>query len=246
MVIQLAGNAGKLQRAFHHAVRRITIAVQDAVREGTVVRPQAHRAAMFLAEKHQRGKGCADFVDFLLVFVIGVIALHKLLLIHEITGIHADFLYPLGSLHSGIGLEVDICHQRHIAPGSPQLAGNILQISGIHLGLRGKADNFAPGLSQSQRFAHTPRRIQRITGQHGLDADGVVTTNPHVSHHHLAGQAARILVQTRAMQRAHALTLLPMPPFFKPEADIRPIIYAQRGIIGGFTLTFSRFRFNLS
>ena len=218
VVIQLAGNTGKLQRTLHHAIGRVAVAVQNAVGEGAVVRPQTHGAAVLLAEEHQRGKSRADFLDFLLVFIVGVVALHKLLLIHEVAGVHADFLHPLGSLHSGIGLEVDIGHQRHIAPGGTQLAGNVFQIGGIYLGLCGEADNFAAGLSQCQRFTHAAGGIQRITGQHGLDADGIGASNPHISHHHLAGKAARILVQTRAMQRAHAPNFTPLEPIFQARS----------------------------
>ena len=116
---------------------------------------------------------------------------------------------------------MNICHQRHLAPGGAQLAGNVLQVGSIHLGLRRQADDFTTGLSQRKRFAHAAGGVQRIAGQHGLNADGIGATNPHVPHHHLAGQAARILVQTRAMQCAHALTLLRISVFFKFKSRSR-------------------------
>src|SRR5919106_1491128 len=48
MVVVLAGDAGELQSAFHHAKRRVTEAVHDAIAERAVIGADAHGAAQFL------------------------------------------------------------------------------------------------------------------------------------------------------------------------------------------------------
>ena len=207
MVIQVAGNLGKLNRALHHPLRRIAKAVQNAVGQGAMVGTDAHRAAMLPAKQNQGRKFFPQAVQLLAVFGVGILPHFKLLLINEIARINTNLLHPFGSLHRGIRLEVDIGHQRHMAAGSAQFPGNILQIGGIRLGLGGQADNLAPCLRQLQSLLHAGIRIPRIGRQHGLDPDGIGTAHPHIPHHDFTGYAARISIRTRTIGRLHETTL---------------------------------------
>ena len=207
MVIQVPGNLSKLNRALHHPLRRIAKAVQNAVGQGAVVGPDAHRAAMLPAKQHQGRKLLPQAVQFLTVFGVRILPHFKLLLVDEIARINAYLLHPLGGLHGGVRLEMNISYQRHMATRRAQFTGNILQIGRIRLGLGGQADNLAPRRGQFQSLLHAGIRIPRIGRQHGLDPDGIGAAHPHIPHHDFTGHAARITVRTRTIGRLHETTL---------------------------------------
>ena len=133
MVIQVAGNLGKLNRALHHPLRRIAKAVQNAVGQGAMVGTDAHRAAMLPAKQNQGRKFFPQAVQLLAVFGVGILPHFKLLLINEIARINTNLLHPFGSLHRGIRLEVDIGHQRHMAAGSAQFQASVSRVSDVSM-----------------------------------------------------------------------------------------------------------------
>src|SRR5688572_21128711 len=50
VITRITCDAGELQRTLHHPEWRVAVAVHDAVAKRAVIRPDAHRAAVFLAE----------------------------------------------------------------------------------------------------------------------------------------------------------------------------------------------------
>ena len=224
VVAEVSRNARKLQSALHHAPGRVAVAVEDAIRERAVVGADAHGAPVLLAEEDEGGEGEAHALELLLVLGVGVVALDELLFVDEVAGVDADFLNPLGGLHGGIGLEVDVGHERHVAAGGVELAGDVLEIRGVDLGLGREADDLAARLSEGKRFAHAACRVQRVAREHGLNADGVVAAEAEVADGDFAADAAGVAVQARAMLEGHGTNLLLTPLDFKSESRARAFL----------------------
>ena len=108
----------ELQRTLHHAGRRVAVAVQDAVRQRSVVGADANGAAAILAEAHQRQETLGDALDLLGVLRIGVLADSEPLLVGEVSGVDPHLLHVFRRDHGGVGREVDVGHQRNLDTAS--------------------------------------------------------------------------------------------------------------------------------
>jgi hypothetical protein len=97
------GDADELERALHHAERRVAVAVHDPVGERAVVRADAHRPAELLAAQHERRKRLVQPLQLAVVVRVGVLAHGELLLVGVVAGVHADLLDVLDRLHRGDG-----------------------------------------------------------------------------------------------------------------------------------------------
>ena len=80
-----------------------------------MVRADSHRNAVFLAELDQRGKLFPDTDQFRLAYCVGVFPDSEPLLIRVVAWIDAYLFHPFGRFHGRFRLEVNVCHQRHIA-----------------------------------------------------------------------------------------------------------------------------------
>ena len=115
VVAVLAGDARELDRALDHAGGRVAEAVHDAVGKRAVVGADAHGDAALLADIDQRLEGLVDAGEFLLVLVVGVFADGEFLFVGEVAGVDADLLDPLRGFQGGVGLEVDVGDDGHVA-----------------------------------------------------------------------------------------------------------------------------------
>ena len=166
VVVMLPPDPRKLQRALHHPQRRVAVAVHDAVRQRSMIRPDPHGPPQFLAAIHQRHKLRADPLQLLLVIRIAVLPHLELLLVHEVPRIHPHLLHPLRRLHRRIRLEVNVRHQRHLAARPPHPIADVLQVLRILHRLRRDPHDFAPRLRQQQHLLHTGLRVPRVRGDH--------------------------------------------------------------------------------
>ena len=192
VITLLTGEAGEFQSTLDHAVRRISETVHDAVGQRAVIGADSHRATEVLAELHQWHELLADALQFLGILGVAVFADFEFLLVGVVARIHADFLDPLGSLHRGVRLEMDIRHQRHAAARSPDLANDVFQIRGVNFGLCGDADDLTPGGIQLEHFFHAGRGVASVRGDHRLDADRIAAADAHTTDRHFAGFATGI------------------------------------------------------
>ena len=199
MVIVITRDARELQRTFHHAERRVAIAVHDAIRERSVVGADAHHPTAILAKLHQRRKFRTNAFELLLILSVGVLADFELLLIGVIPRVHADFLHPLGGFERGIRLEMNIGHQRHFAAGGADFAGDVLEVGGVDPCLGGDPHNLAAGLGKREHLGDAGGRVAGVGGNHRLHADRISATEADISDLHLAGQTALIMEQVRAV-----------------------------------------------
>lgn len=200
MVAVLARDAGELDRALDHAGGRVAEAIHDAVGKRAVVGADAHGDLPRLAQIHQGLERLVDPGQFLLVLVVGVFADGELLLVGEVAGVDAHLLDPLRGLHGGVGLEVDVGDDGHVALGGEQLGLDVLEISGVLDRRRGDPDDFAADLDEVEGLLDALAGVHGVAGQHGLDADRVGPAQADFADLDLAGKAALIVVRIMAIR----------------------------------------------
>ena len=171
-----------------------------------------------LAEIDQRLEGLVDAGEFLLVLVVGVFADGEFLFVGEVAGIDADLLDPLRGFHGGVGLEMDVGDDGHVAPGGEELGLDVLEIGGVLDRRRGDADDFAADLDEVEGLLDAFAGVHRVAGEHRLDADGVGAADADFADLDLAGKAALIVVGIMAIRdgRHGWDTLEAKPPESKP------------------------------
>ena len=113
--IVVPGDAGKLERAFDHAQWGVPEAVHDPIAQRAVVGADAHGAAQFLAELHQRREAVFDALQLSGILLVGVFLGGKFFGVGVIARVDADDLDPFGRLHSGFRLEVNVRDNRDLA-----------------------------------------------------------------------------------------------------------------------------------
>ena len=199
VIIEFAGDAGELQRALDHAERRVAVAVHDAVAERAVIGADAHGAAMLFGKLHQRAEPLADALQLRGVLLIGVLDDLEFFTVGVVARIDTDLLDPLGGLHCGLGLEMNIRHDRQIAPLRAQSGDDVLKVGRVlHRG-RGDADDLATDGRQIERLLDGRGGVHRVAGDHRLHADGIAPADADVPHPHLARRAAAIDVRRCAV-----------------------------------------------
>ncbi len=124
-----------------------------------------------LAQIDQRLEGLVDARELLLVLVVGVLADGEFLFVGEVAGIDAHLLDPLRGFHGGVGLEMDVGDDGHVATGGDQLGLDVLEIGGVLDRRRGDADDLAADLDEVERLLDAFARVHGVAGEHRLDAD---------------------------------------------------------------------------
>ena len=112
-------------------------------RKRAVIRPDAHRDAALLAKFDQRRKPLANPRQLGCVLLIGVFADHELLRVGVIAGIDPHLVDPFGRFHRGLGFEMDIRDDRHIAAALAQTFDDVLQVARVFHRRRGDAHDLA-------------------------------------------------------------------------------------------------------
>ncbi len=189
MVVVLAADADKFQRAFHHTQRRIAVAVHDAVGQRTVVGANAHGAAEFLALQHQRRERLLQPLEFIGVLIVAVLACRKFLAVGVVARIDADLLAPQRRFHRRGRHEMDIGDNRRVQPAFAKFGDDVLEILRVVDRRRGDAQDFAAGFNDRDRLLDAGVRVHGVADQHRLDADRIVAANADGTDLDLAGQA---------------------------------------------------------
>ena len=186
----VAGDAGELQGALDHAERRVAVAVHDAVAERAVVGADADRDATFFTEEDQRREGFADALQLGGVLLVGVLLDGELLGVREVARIDADFFHPARGFHGGVGFEVDVGHEGHVATGFEQAALDVLQVGSVLDRRGGDADNLGTDVCQVERLLDAGRSIHGVAGDHGLHPDRIAAADAHLTDADLAAGTA--------------------------------------------------------
>ena len=72
VIIEIARDAGELERALDHAERRVAVAIHDAIAERAVVRADAHGDPALLAQPNEWRKSLPDSLQLGRILFVGV------------------------------------------------------------------------------------------------------------------------------------------------------------------------------
>ena len=168
MVILLPREPGKLQRTFHHAERRIAVAVHDPVAQRTVIRADAHGDAARPAQFDQGRELFPDTPDLGRILLVAVFAHREFFRVGIVARVDPHLVHPLGGLERRVGLEMNVGHQRHIATRLGQTLADRRQIPRILHRRRRDPHDLATRLGQRPRLRHARRGVHRVAGDHRL------------------------------------------------------------------------------
>ncbi len=152
--------------------------------------PMRIAIAALLAEHHQRREPFADALQFGRVLLVGVFLDGEFLGVREVARVDAHFLHPLGRFHGGVGLEMDVGHDGHLAAAFAQARFDELQVARVLDRRRGDADDLAADRGQVERLLDARGSVHRVAGDHRLDAHRVVAADADAAHAHLTGAPA--------------------------------------------------------
>ena len=131
--------------------------------------------------------------------LVGVFADDELLRVRVIAGVNPHLVYPFGRFHRCVGFEMDVGDDRHIAPALAQALDDVLEVARVLDSRRSDPDDFTIGVCQLDRLLDRRLGVHRVAGNHRLDTDRVITTDPDVAHLHLARLATVINEWTLAV-----------------------------------------------
>ena len=131
--------------------------------------------------------------------LVGVFADDELLRVRVIAGINSHLVYPFGRFHRCVGFEMDVGDDRHIAPALAQALDDVLEVARVLDSRRSDPDDFTIGVCQLDRLLDRRLGVHRVAGNHRLDTDRVITTDPDIAHLHLARLATVINEWTLAV-----------------------------------------------
>ena len=148
-----------------------------------------------LAQLHQRSELLLDARQFRGVLLVGVFLDGELLGVGVVAGVDADHFDPPGGFHGGVGLEMDVGHDRDVAAARAQFGHDVLQVGGVLYRRRGDADDLAAHRDQLQ-VCLTHSAVS-IVSQVIMDCITTGWSPPMIdsapggiAHDHLAGAAA--------------------------------------------------------
>jgi len=121
------------------------------------------------AHAQERHKAFPDFGQFTGVFFVGVLEGGKRFnRIHVVARVNAHLFHMQGGLIGGLGVEVDIGHQRHGAPLFQQSTLNQRQVGGLALTLGSQTHQIGTGIHDAQGLSYARLSIHGRGIGHGL------------------------------------------------------------------------------
>ena len=197
--VVFARDVGELQRALHHAERRVTEAVHNAVGQRTVVRADADGALEPDALQHEGRELFFDALQLKGVLRVGVFLDRKFFGVGVVAGIHAHDFHPLHRFHRGFGFEMDVRHDRHMAAALAEFSDNVLQVRRVLHRRRGDAHDLATHRDEVKRLLDGRSRVHRVARNHGLRDDRMRAADDdaavlRIADDNLAGLAALVKI----------------------------------------------------
>ena len=211
VIIQVARDPRELERALDHSQRRVAVPIQDAVRKRAVICPDAHGNPAFLAKIDKWRKALANPIQLRGVLLIGVFADDEFLGVGVVARVNPHLLDPFRSFDRRFRFEMDVGDNRHIAAALAQTLRDILKVARVfHCGC-GDSNDLTACIRELDRLLDRRLGVHRVTRDHRLHTDRVVTADADVTHLHLARLAAVINKWIFAV--IHCLRLRVREPF---------------------------------
>ncbi len=143
-----------------------------------------------LAELHERREPLADAAEFGGVLLVGVFLDREFFAVRVVARIDAHFVHPLRGFHGGVGFEMDVGDDRHVAAALPQTSDDVLQIGGVFHRGSGDAHDLAADRDEVERLLDRSRGVHGVACDHGLHPDRVIAAEADVADHDFASATA--------------------------------------------------------
>ena len=142
------------------------------------------------------------------ILLVGVFDDRELLRVGVVARIDPDLLDPLGGFHRGLGFEMDVRHDRHMAAPRAQSPDDVLQIGRVLDRRRGDAHDLATDLGQLEGLRDRGLGVHRVAGDHRLDANRVAAADADLADHHFARQTRAHSEEGRRNRKAGSYQLV--------------------------------------
>ena len=130
-----------------------------------------------LQQFHQRREFFLDALQLGGVLLVGVFLDGEFFGVGVVAGIDADHLDPFGRFHRGVGLEMDVGDNRHVAAARAQFGDDVLQVRRVLHRRRGDAHDLAADGDEFERLLHGHGGVHRVAGEHRLLHDRMVAAD---------------------------------------------------------------------
>ena len=179
----LFADSEKLQAAFDNAFRGVTVAVADAIGQRSVVNTYANSPVMFLTNVEKGHKSLLNFLQFLCIFLVGIIVLDEASRrIDIVSRVNSHLLGVESGDVCHVRVEMNIGYKRCRKAVITDTCANILQVFSLSYSLRCEPDEFASSLNDTFSLRYTSLGIVGIGGCHRLYTHRVFTANGDTSH----------------------------------------------------------------
>ena len=136
MVVLRLAYLRELQRALRHALGGVAVAAHDALGERAVVGADAHGGVVALADVNERGHTLPYPLQLVVVFLLGELQLAGIP-IRVVAGVDAHLLHQRGGHLGGLGVEVDVGDEGHLAAATEEFLLDAAEVlGGLHVGRR--------------------------------------------------------------------------------------------------------------
>ena len=172
-----------------HPQGGVSEAVHDAVGEGAVVGPDAHRDSARLALLHQGREALLEALQLGLVLGVRVLAHGEALAIGEVPGVDAHLLHVVGRARAAAGEKWMSATRGTRMPRwrrARRMAPMLRASSTVGAVMRTISH---PARDEALGLGHGGGGVHGVRGGHGLHPDGVRAADADVPHHDHAGRA---------------------------------------------------------
>ena len=179
----LFADSEKLQAAFDNTFRGITVAVADAIGQRSVVNTYANSPVMFLTNVEKGHKSLLNFLQFLCIFLVGIIVLDEApRRIDIVSRVNSHLLGVESGDVCHVRVEMNISYKRCRKAVIANTFADIVQVFSLSYTLRREPDEFASSLNDTFSLCYTSLGIVGIGGCHRLYTHWVFTANGDTSH----------------------------------------------------------------
>ena len=193
--MHLGTDAQELHATLHNAGRCVAITAHDAIRQATVVHPDAHCRAVGATNVEKLHKALFQAQQFGGILLVGVFqTLECARRIHIIAGVDAHFFHNGGSHVGHLRIEVHIGHKRRVIAAAAQGLADVFEILGLAHSLRGEPNVVGTGLYDVDTLCHARLRVGGEGGSHALQTKRLLAAERLVADAHFVA-ASRLVIK---------------------------------------------------
>ena len=133
---------------------------------------------MFLANLDERSQTILYLLQFLSIFLIGILQfLERPGRVYIVAGVYSDLIGIQGSYIGNVGIEVDIGTDRLVVAVGNELSLDVLEVLSLTAALSCQTDKLASGIDYAFSLGYTGIGIVGICCRHRLNPHRIITAN---------------------------------------------------------------------